>query len=82
MEKGGSVVAGPSTRALAAEFDEMLYGKINWSSMCGDPYEFLTDETFRSLTEVELRMRFPRAYGKLLAMRTTYRNEQSAVSAR
>ncbi len=82
MEKDGGVVVGPSTRTLATEFDEMLYGKINWSSMCGDPQEFLTNETFRSLTEGELKMRFPRAYGKLLAMRTTYRNEQSAVSAR
>ncbi len=73
---------GLSRRTLAAEFDKMLYSKTNWSSRCGDPYEFLTDETFRGLTEGELRMRFPRAYGKLLAMRTTYRNEQSTVATR
>ncbi len=73
---------GPSRRTLAAEFDKMLYSKTNWSSRCGDPYEFLTDETFRCLTEGELRTRFPRAYGKLLAMRATYRNEQSARSER
>ncbi len=75
-------IGGLSRQTLAAEFDTMLYSKTNWSSRCGDPYEFLTDDTFRGLTEGELRMRFPRAYGKLLAMRTTYRKEQSARSER
>ena len=40
MEKyEGGTAGGSSKRTLAAEFDEMLYAKINWSSRCSDPYD-------------------------------------------
>ncbi len=77
MEKIGGVAGGSARRTLASEFDKMLYAKIRWSPRCGDPYEFLTDETLRSLTEAELKMRFPRAYGKLQTLRASYQSEQN-----